>query len=54
LILRLLTRAVGELPDDIKIQIDRLSLKKLETLNEIFLDFTGLEDLVNWLGNAQD
>jgi predicted transposase/invertase (TIGR01784 family) len=54
LILRLLSRAVGELPNDIKIQIDRLSLEKLETLNEIFLDFTGLEDLVNWLKSGRD
>ncbi len=54
LILRLLPRALGELPDDVKRQIDRLSLEKLETLNEVFLDFTGLDDLVNWLRNAQD
>jgi predicted transposase/invertase (TIGR01784 family) len=54
LILRLLPRTLGELPDDVKRQIDRLSLEKLETLNEVFLDFTGLDDLVNWLRNAQD
>jgi predicted transposase/invertase (TIGR01784 family) len=54
LILRLLPRTLGELPDDVKRQIDRLSLEKLETLNEIFLDFTGLDDFRNWLRSAQD
>jgi predicted transposase YdaD len=54
LILRLLPRTLGELPDDVKLQIDRLSLEKLETLNEIFLDFTGLDDFRNWLRSTQD
>jgi predicted transposase/invertase (TIGR01784 family) len=54
LILRLLPRTLGELPDDVKLQIDRLSLEKLETLNEIFLDFTGLDDFSNWLRSAQN
>jgi predicted transposase/invertase (TIGR01784 family) len=54
LILRLLPRTLGELPDDVKLQIDRLSLEKLETLNEIFLDFTGLDDFRNWLRIAQN
>jgi predicted transposase/invertase (TIGR01784 family) len=54
LILRLLPRTLGELPDNVKIQINRLSLEKLEALNEIFLDFTGLDDLLNWLRSTQD
>jgi predicted transposase/invertase (TIGR01784 family) len=52
LLLRILPRTVGELPEDIKSQIDRLSLENLEALNEVFLDFTGLEDLANWLSNC--
>jgi predicted transposase/invertase (TIGR01784 family) len=54
LLLRLLARIVGELPADLKAQIDLLSLEKLEALNEVFLDFTGLEDLIDWLRNCQD
>jgi predicted transposase/invertase (TIGR01784 family) len=54
LLLRILPRTVGELPDDLKAKIDLLSLENLEALNEIFWDFTGLEDLVSWLGNYQD
>jgi predicted transposase/invertase (TIGR01784 family) len=54
LILRLLPRTLGDLPDGLKLQIDRLSQEKIETLNEIFLDFTELDDLVNWLRSAQD
>jgi predicted transposase/invertase (TIGR01784 family) len=54
LLLRLLARIAGELPADLKAQINLLSLEKLEALNEVFLDFTGLEDLVSWLRNCQD
>jgi predicted transposase YdaD len=53
LLLRILPRTVGELPDDLKDKIDRLSLENLEALSEIFWDFTGLEDLASWLGNYQ-
>jgi predicted transposase/invertase (TIGR01784 family) len=53
MLLRLLPRTVGELPEDAKTQIARLPLEKLETLNEVFLDFTGLADLVDWLRNCQ-
>jgi predicted transposase/invertase (TIGR01784 family) len=54
LLLRLLARIMGELPANLKAQIDLLSLEKLEALNEVFLDFTALEDLVDWLRNSQD
>jgi predicted transposase/invertase (TIGR01784 family) len=53
LMLRLLPRALGELPEDLQAQISQLSLENLEALNEIFLDFTGLDDLVDWLRNRQ-
>jgi predicted transposase/invertase (TIGR01784 family) len=52
LLLRLLPRKVGKLSDDLKAQIALLSLENLEALNEIFLDFTGLEDLVSWLNTT--
>ena len=48
---RLLLRTLGELPEDLKSQIDRLSLANLEALTEALLDFTDIDDLVSWLKN---
>lgn len=49
LILRLLTRCVGELPPAVQTQIEVLSLEQLESLGEALLDFTAPEDLQQWL-----
>ena len=49
LILRLLNRRVGIIPDHARLQINSLSLEQLENLAEALLDFTGLEDLLTWL-----
>jgi predicted transposase YdaD len=49
LILRLLHRRVGELPEAIRLQVVALSLPQLEALGEALLDFTGLPDLETWL-----
>ena len=49
LILRLLSRTVGELTNDLTTQINQLPIEKLEALNEILLDFKGLDDLIDWL-----
>ncbi|KAF3886503.1 DUF4351 domain-containing protein [Tolypothrix bouteillei VB521301] len=49
LILRLLQRRVGTLPEFLKQRIQTLSTTQLETLAEALLDFTVLEDLLNWL-----
>jgi predicted transposase YdaD len=49
LILRLLTRKVGELPNIIHAQIDTLSLDQLEALGDALLDFGNLSDLQAWL-----
>jgi len=49
LVLRLLSRTTGELTNDLTVQINQLSIEKLEALNEILLDFNGLDDLVDWL-----
>ncbi len=54
MLLRLLPRTVGELSDDLKIQINQLSIEKLDALTELFLDFTDLNDLINWLQNNPD
>ena len=50
-LLRLLPRTVGELPNEITAQINQLSLEQLDALTEIFLDFNNLNDLVTWLSN---
>ncbi|MBD2483086.1 DUF4351 domain-containing protein [Planktothrix sp. FACHB-1365] len=49
LILRQLTRQVGELPESVRIQIHTLSLMQLESLGEALLDFSNLSDLEIWL-----
>ncbi len=50
LILRQLTRRVGELPQDVRQRVETLSLEQLENLGEALLDFTSMADLQSWLG----
>lgn len=49
LVLRQLTRRVGELPESMRSQITAMSLTQLETLGEALLDFASLSDLETWL-----
>jgi predicted transposase/invertase (TIGR01784 family) len=49
LILRQLSRKVGEIPATAKLQIEALSLTQLEELGEALLNFTTLADLSGWL-----
>jgi predicted transposase/invertase (TIGR01784 family) len=49
LILRQLSRRVGELTPAVRSQIQSLSLTQLESLGEALLDFTEAEDLNQWL-----
>jgi predicted transposase/invertase (TIGR01784 family) len=49
LILRLLTRKVGELPDLVRSHIELLAIAQLEALGEALLDFSNLADLEAWL-----
>jgi predicted transposase/invertase (TIGR01784 family) len=49
LILRLLNRKVGEIPDAVLEAIDSLSISQLETLGEALLDFGSIADLESWL-----
>jgi predicted transposase YdaD len=51
LILKLLTRRVGELSPEVTTQIEALSIEQLETLGEALLDFSKPEDLANWLND---
>jgi predicted transposase YdaD len=49
LILRQLTRRVGEVDPAMLQQIQGLTLVQLESLGEALLDFTGADDLVAWM-----
>jgi Domain of unknown function (DUF4351) len=49
LILRQLTRRIGELSPAMLQQIQSLSLVQLESLGEALLDFTRADDLVTWM-----
>jgi hypothetical protein len=49
LVLRLLIRKVGELPDSVRSQIDALTITQLEALGEALLDFSSLAGLEAWL-----
>lgn len=48
LILRQITRRVGELPQDIRQQVEILTLEELENLGEALLDFNSMADLQAW------
>ncbi|MCC5609986.1 Rpn family recombination-promoting nuclease/putative transposase [Nostoc sp. CHAB 5834] len=49
IILRLLNRRVGNIPDTLLSQIQGLSLEQLEALGDAMFDFSSLEDLSGWL-----
>ncbi|MDJ0674015.1 MAG: DUF4351 domain-containing protein [Calothrix sp. MO_167.B42] len=49
LILQLLNRRVGELPQEVCSLVENLSLEKLENLSEALLDFSSMADLQLWL-----
>ena len=49
LILRLLDRKLGVLPDRTIDRINKLSITRLESLGEALLDFSAIEDLTTWL-----
>lgn len=49
LILRLLNRRVGEVPESVRVKINTLSISQLESLAEALLDFSNLSDLEVWL-----
>jgi predicted transposase/invertase (TIGR01784 family) len=49
IILKVLSRTLGELPDTVMTQINQLSIDRLEKLNEEFVELNHLDDLVDWL-----
>jgi predicted transposase YdaD len=50
-ILRQLTRRIGLVPEAMTDRIQQLPIERLEALAEALLDFTQLNDLVDWLGD---
>jgi predicted transposase YdaD len=52
LILRQLTYRVGHLAPEVLVQVQSLSLAQLESLGEALLDFSQLDDLMNWLNQS--
>ena len=54
LIIRQLTRRVGTLPNEVRFQIDELSIAQLEALGEALLDFTKSADLEVWLESVAE
>jgi predicted transposase YdaD len=54
LILRQLTRRVGELPQQWRDRVNRLSLEQLENLGEALLDFQGIGDLETWWDTSEE
>jgi predicted transposase/invertase (TIGR01784 family) len=52
LILRQLNRRCGEIHSALSQQVQSLSVEQLEQLGEDLLDFTSVEDLVNWLSEG--
>ncbi|MDX2228508.1 MAG: DUF4351 domain-containing protein [Leptolyngbyaceae cyanobacterium bins.349] len=53
LILRLLTRQVGELSAEMRSHINTLSLEQLENLGEALLEFNAIADLEQWFTTLQ-
>ncbi|MBD2388723.1 Rpn family recombination-promoting nuclease/putative transposase [Cylindrospermum sp. FACHB-282] len=49
LVLRLLSRRLGNIPDALLSQIQALSVERLEALGDALLDFSTLADLEGWL-----
>ncbi|MCW9680070.1 DUF4351 domain-containing protein [Dolichospermum planctonicum UHCC 0167] len=50
LVLRQLTKRFGEIEFSIAQKIQKLPTTKLEILGESLLDFSQLQDLIDWLG----
>jgi heme oxygenase len=50
LVLKLLTRKLGNLSPEMNASVSDLSLERLEALGEALLDFEGVGDLEQWLG----
>ncbi|MFM2065078.1 MAG: hypothetical protein RLZZ507_4749 [Cyanobacteriota bacterium] len=54
IVLKLLKKRFGEISEDIHQAITELSIDQLESLGEALLDFTVVDDLINWLQQNQE
>ncbi len=54
LVLRLLLRQIRSIDPEVEAQVKALSLPQIEALGEALLDFSGPNDLTNWLQNRQN
>jgi predicted transposase YdaD len=54
LLLKLLSRKLGTIPDEIKVRLDQLAPELLDLLTEALFDLESLEDVHNWLTNIND
>jgi predicted transposase/invertase (TIGR01784 family) len=54
LLLKLLSRKLGNIPDEIKVLLHQLAPEQLDTLSEALFDLESLEYLHNWLKNIND
>ena len=53
-IIRLLNRRFGELDSSLVDRIKTLNIEKLDNLADALLDFSNINNLVNWLNDNQD
>ena len=51
LVLRQLTRRIGDVTPALQSQVQALTLAQLESLGEALLDFTAPSDLEDWVAN---
>ncbi len=49
LVLRQLTRRLGQVAPEVRSQIQQLPVEQLEELGEALLDFSSTQDLTDWL-----
>ncbi|MGD1702866.1 DUF4351 domain-containing protein [Dapis sp. BLCC M229] len=49
IIILFLTHCLGNIPEEIEAKIRSLSISKLDELADAQLDFTSLDDVMNWL-----
>ena len=54
LLLKLLSRKLGAIPDEIKVLLHQLEPEILDTLSEALFDLESLDDLHSWLENIND
>ena len=52
LVIRQLNRRIGSVRSDLESQIRQLPVEQLEDLGEALLDFSSVQDLVDWLGRS--